>query len=226
MNDPTRFPDGVSTVTTGPLRDFPYPDVTKMIMEFEDFHRYTAAEWTVTETDAGATEALTAGLGGWLLITNTAADDDRVNMQTVRREYQLTKGKKTFFEARFKVSDALQSDVIFGLIITDTTPTGFTDGISMYKRDGETTVALFTAKDSVVQTTGALGLVVTDTFQKWSFYYDGKDLHFYIDGLKKGTILAAGIPDDELLQPTIFLQNGEAVAKTLTVDYYLVAQER
>lgn len=226
MENPTRLPDGVSTTTIGTLRNFPYPDPTKCIYEFDDFHSYTASNWTVTETDAGATEALTNGFGGWLLLTNTAADNDAIVMQKVIKEYQLTVGKRTFFEVRFKVSDATQSDILFGLVITDTTPLTHTDGVVFRKDDGDTNIDFASVKNSAGESELAIGTLVSDTFIKLGFYYDGHDFHLYINGAKVTTIPDAIIPDDELLHPTFLLQNGEGVAKTMTIDYFLVAQER
>jgi thiazole synthase ThiGH ThiG subunit len=76
----------------------------------------------VTETQAGATQALTAGDGGLLLLTNTAADDDLVALQKTPAAFTLTAGKRAFFACKFKVSDAAQSDVAIGMQVIDTTP--------------------------------------------------------------------------------------------------------
>jgi hypothetical protein len=42
----------------------------------------------------------------------------------------------------------------------------------------------------------------------------------------KGTSVTTNLPDDEDMTVSIALQNGEAVAKTMTVDYVFVAKER
>jgi hypothetical protein len=41
-----------------------------------------------------------------------------------------------------------------------------------------------------------------------------------------GTSVTTNLVDDEDLTPTFAIQNGEAVAKTMTVDYIFVAKER
>ena len=61
---------------------------------FDDFDTYTAGQWTVTETDAGATQALADGDGGWLLITNTATEDDLVSMQKVGESFLLEPARR------------------------------------------------------------------------------------------------------------------------------------
>lgn len=227
MADPTRFPSGVSTASNHGLPfELPYPDPAKYIYEFDDFHSYTAAQWTVTETQAGATQAAASGFGGWLLLTNSAADDDVISLQKAIKAYQLTAGKKTFFEVRFKTSDATQSDLLFGLVITDTTPLSHTDGIVFRKDDGDANIDFASVKNSAGEAETAIATLVSDTFMKLGFFYDGKDIHLYVNDVKVKIIRDAVIPDDELLHPTLHLQNGEAVAKTLTIDYFLAAQER
>ena len=80
----TRFPNGVTNVGEdslfAALGQLAGPQFHTY---FEDFDYYTAADWTVTETQAGATQALTDGDGGLLLLTNTAADNDLVALQKV-----------------------------------------------------------------------------------------------------------------------------------------------
>ena len=108
----TRFPNGVTNVGEdslfAALGQLAGPEFHTY---FEDFDYYAAADWTVTETQAGATQALTDGDGGLLLLTNTAADNDLVALQKVGESYRFESGKKLFFEARFKVSNATQSDL-------------------------------------------------------------------------------------------------------------------
>ena len=58
---PTRFPSGVSTQKKGyAFAEFPAPDPFRNVQYFDDFIKYTAADWTVTETGS-ATQAGSAG---------------------------------------------------------------------------------------------------------------------------------------------------------------------
>lgn len=226
MSQPTRFPSGVSTAETGVYFNLPFPDPSRYIFEHYDFFNYVAGDWTVTKTDAGATQALSNGLGGQLLITNTAADDDLVSLQRTNRVYTLTAGKQTFFKTRFKVSDATQSDVLFGIVLNDTTPFAHTDGIVFRKDDGDAQIDFASTKNSVSSSATNIGTLVSDTFIELGFWFDGKNFHLYVDGIKKEIITSAIFCNDELLTQTMALQNGEAVAKTMTIDYITVAQER
>lgn len=223
----TRFPNGVTNVgEDSPFADLAMPAPTKFHTYMEDFDYYVAGDWTVTETDSGATQALADGDGGLLLITNTAADNDLVSLQKKGESFRFASGKKLFFEARLKVSDATQSDVVVGLQITDTTPLDVTDGVFFIKADGSTTVSLSVEKNNTATTT-SVGTMADDTFISLGFYYDGGSaIQYFVNGTLGGTSVTTNLPDDEDLTVTFAIQNGEAVAKTMTVDYIFVAKER
>jgi len=227
----TRFPYGLTNVSEVDLfADMVQPDPTLFHTYFNDFDTYVAGDWTVTETDAGATQALTAGDGGLLLITNTAADNDLVALQKNPAAFTFTAGKKTFFRCRFKVSDATQSDLVFGLQVVDSTPLDVTDGIYFLKADGAATVNFICRKNASTGsiTASAVATMVDDTFIELGFYYDGQSKVAYeVNGSVLGSLDASStyLPDTTCTV-SFALQNGEAVAKTMTVDYVYVAKER
>jgi hypothetical protein len=224
----TRFPNGVTNVGEQSLfAELGQPAATNFHTYFEDFDYYTAGDWTVTETDAGATQALTDGDGGLLLITNTAADNDLVSLQKKGESFRFESGKALFFEARFKVSDATQSDVVIGLQITDTTPLDVTDGVFFIKADGAATVDFRVEKNNTATTASAIATMANDTFIRLGFYYDGSSaVQYFVNGTYTGSSVTTNLPDDEDMTVTIAIQNGEAAAKTMTVDYVYVAKER
>jgi hypothetical protein len=224
----TRFPNGVTNVGEQSLfAELGQPAATIFHTYFEDFDYYTAGDWTVTETDAGATQALTDGDGGLLLITNTAADNDLVSLQKKGESFRFESGKALFFEARFKVSDATQSDVVIGLQITDTTPLDVTDGVFFIKADDAATVDFRVEKNNTATTASAVATMANDTYIRLGFYYDGiSAVQYFVNGTYTGTSVTTNLPDDEDMTVTIAIQNGEAVAKTMTVDYVYVAKER
>jgi len=224
----TRFPNGVTNVGEQSLfAELGQPAATNFHTYFEDFDYYTAGDWTVTETDAGATQALTDGDGGLLLITNTAADNDLVSLQKKGESFRFESGKALFFEARFKVSDATQSDVVIGLQITDTTPLDVSDGVFFIKADGAATVNFLVEKNGTATTASAIATMANDTFIRLGFYYDGiSAVQYFVNGSIAGSSVTTNLPDDEDMTITIAIQNGEAVAKTMTVDYVYVAKER
>jgi hypothetical protein len=224
----TRFPNGVTNVGEQSLfAAMGQLAATKFHTYFEDFDYYTAANWTVTETQAGATQALADGDGGLLLLTNTAADDDLVALQKVGESFRFEAGKKLFFEARFRVSDATQSDVVMGLQITDTTPLDVSDGVFFIKADGAATVNFVVEKNGTATTASSVATLANNTFVSLGFYYDGvSQVQYFVNGVSAGASVTTNLPDDEDMTVSFAIQNGEAVAKTMTVDYVFVAKER
>lgn len=228
---PTNFETGVSTAAAGnPLFDFGMPDPTKWIVFWDDFHQYLASDWTITTTEAGAgsaTEALTNVQGGALLITNDAADNDADFFQTVGESFKFIAGKKTMFKVRFQTSDATQSDLVFGLQITDTTPLAVTDGVYFRKDDGDALIDFVVIKNSTATTATGIATLTAATWTTLAFVYDGLSaVHYYVNDVRIGQSVTTNLCDDEELTVSFGIQNGEAVAKTLTIDYILAAQER
>ena len=240
MGSPVRFPFGVTNVDkTSPFAMMGLPSPLTFHAYFTDFDEYVAtSRWTETKVGAG-TVALTDVDGGAILITNAAADDDSVCVQKVGEGFLLASGKRVFFEARFAVSDATQCDWIFGLYTTDTTPIaaggdGVTDGIFFQKDDGDTNIDFYVQNNTTtgqLTTTAITTASAAATFMRLAFFFDGKRyVHVYKDGVELNQVdltatLATYLPDTELTVG-FGLQNGEAVAKTMTIDYLFVAEER
>jgi len=82
-------------------------------------------------------------------------------------------------------------------------------------------------KDSSATTTSA-GTMADDTWTTLGFYYSSKDRKFYIykDNVLAGTSVNSNGPDDEEICLSFTIQNGEAVAKTMSIDYLAVGKER
>jgi hypothetical protein len=236
MATPTRFTNGLTTVPkANPLGFYGLPDPTEWHEFFNDFDTYVAANWTVTVVGTG-TAALTNLDGGALLLTNSAADNDAIQLQKVGESFALTAGKRAFFKARFKVSDATQSDLLIGLCVTDTTlmgataGAGVTDGIFFSKDDGVATLDVQCQKNATTGQTRAASIatMANDTFLTVAWAYDGKsDVAYYVNDVQLGTLTgtSAFLPDTTLT-PSFGIVNGEAVAKTMTVDYFFAAVER
>jgi len=209
-----------------------------------DFDFYLATDWVITETGSG-TRAIAQAKDGILVVTNAAADNDVNSLQArqvasgqVAEDWKFVAGKKLLFETRFKVSDATQSDLVIGLHITATTPVASapSDGIYFRKDDGDRLIDLYGVKNSTGSTaTGVLGqsgYLTDDTYTTLAFYYDGKTaaqggtISAWQDGVNFGSIPLTNVVDDEELAISFAHQNGEAVAKILSLDYIRVIQER
>ena len=236
MGTPVRYPFGVSTQpVTNVMGNFGMPDPTEWCVHFDDFTSYVAGNWTKTVIGTGDFAQGTATFGT-VVGTNSAADNDGVQLQLVSTPFTPTSGKKAFFKARLKVSDATESDLAIGLIIIDTTilgatsGDGVTDGIFFQKNDGSTTLTAYCQKNTTTgQTSATAGTVVTDTFFTVGWYYNGKDaVEVYFDDVKVATLDGSStyLPDATNLAPSVALLNGAAAAKVVTVDFMFTAVER
>lgn len=224
----TNFPNGLTNRGAGTLfGSLKTMDPTKFHIYLEDFDYYTAADWTVTEVGT-ATQALADADGGVLLITNAAADDNSSFQNKVGESFLFELGKPLYFKSRFAVNDAIQSDVVMGLQITDTTPLDVSDGVFFLKSDGSAAVTLVIEKDNTSVSIADVTSLVDDTFVELGFYWDGIDSIWA--GVGEAAVariaVASSLPDDEVLTISFGIQNGEAVAKTMSVDYVFVAKER
>ncbi len=233
----THFTNGVSNQTVGnPLYDYPYLDPFKFYSYVNDFFTYHADEWTITTTEDGtgsATEALTSSAGGALLVTNAAGDNDLDFFCLKGESFKYDSTKRMVFKARFKVSDATQSDVVMGMTITDTSPLDTTDGIFFQKDDGDTNIDFHIEKDNSASSNAAVGTLADDTFVTVAFVYapsgnkGAGSFGVYVDDVQVATQeTLTNVPDDEELTVTFGIQNGEAAAKTMTIDYIIAAVER
>ena len=236
---PTHFPNGISNRTKGhPLFNYPYLDPSKYYTYFDDFFEYHSGIYTITTTEAGsgnASEAITAGAGGQLLITNDNSDNDLDFFQLKGEAFRFDSTKRMFFSSRFKVNDATQSDLVMGLQITDTTSLDVTDGIFFIKGDADTQPDFIIEKDnSSTLSVLEMNAMEDDTFVTLSFEYDPLDVatggpifRVYQDNVQVGEITGTtNAPDDEDLTISFGIQNGEAAAKTMTIDFILAAVER
>jgi hypothetical protein len=233
----SRLPKGLSTAKTAKstLWDYVAIDPTRRHEFFDDFDKFVAGDWTITKVGTG-TVALADLDGGNLLITNTAADNDSIQLQKLGCGFLLAAGKPSWFSCRFKLSDATQSDLIIGLAVTDTTlmgavaGAGATDGIFFSKDDGVATIDFQCQKDATTGQTrkASVATLVDDTFINLGWYYDGiASVYYFVNDVKSGKLSAtsAFLPD-VILTPSFGVMNGEAVAKTMNVDYVFAAKVR
>jgi len=192
---------------------------------------YNSGDWTVTTTEAGtgsATEAITSGAGGQLLITNAAGDNDHDFFNLKGESFLITGSKRAYFSARFKVSDATQSDFVMGLQITDTSPLAVSDGIFFIKDDGDTNLDFIVEKDSTSTDTTAIHTMADDTFVTVAFFIDPDTslVHYSVNNAEPVGVVNTNLPDNEELTVSFGIQNGAAAAKTMTIDYVTAIVER
>ncbi len=207
---------------------------------YEDFDFYLATNYVITETGSG-TRAISQADNGILLITNAGADNDVNSLQLrdvasgqVAEHWKFVANKEMYFGCRFKISDATQSDFVIGLHITATTPVASapTDGIWFRKDDGDRLIDFLGTKNSTSSTaTGTLnvsGYMTDDTYTVLEFLYNGSTalITAYQDGIAFASVPLTNVVDDEELAISFAHQNGEAAAKSMSLDWIRVGKER
>lgn len=190
----------------------------------EHFDTYVAGDWTITEVGSGS-QALANEAGGVLLLTTGATENNGPNYNKKGESWKLAAGKPLWYEIKLKISDATQSDFLVGLSITDTEMLGaVTDDVSFRKIDESASVSFVTEKNSTETTTASVHTMVADTYVRLGFFFDGAGtIYAYVNGVLVATH-TTNIPDDEELCVAFQVTTGEAVAKTMSIDYIRVAQ--
>lgn len=206
------------------------PEACEYFNDFLMTQDYNANDWTINTTEAGtssATEAIAADEKyGALVITNDDADNDVDNLQLNEENWILESGKQVWFESRVKVNDADQVDMFVGLAITDTSARDASDRVGFALADESAALTVENAKDSTATSTASVATIADNTYVVLGFHWDGQSKIEYFVNRALVATHRANIPDDENLAVTINLQNGSAGAKSITIDYIYVAQER
>ena len=181
---------------------------------------------TVVEAGTGTTEFdanNTAGRVG--TITCAADENDGGQYQLLGEGFEFTSDQDIYAGIEFQGNDVDQTDILFGLCITDTTLLGgMTDGVYWESLDGSATTSTVTEKDSTETQTDSVSTLTDATDQVWEIYFDGSSVYFFADGTQASTIHTANIPDDEALTLSLAVLTGEATANTVNVKWLRAIQ--
>lgn len=177
---------------------------------------------TVVEVGAGTTEfSPNDSVDRVGTITTAANENDGGNYQLLGEMYQADGSRDIYVGMECQINDADQTDIFFGLAVTDTTLLGgVTDGIYLESLDGAATISSVTEKDSTETQNDSLGTITDATDFTIELYYSGADdtVYFYVDGSRVATH-TANIPDDEALRLSLHFLTGEAVANTCNIKW-------
>lgn len=188
----------------GTLGNLTFPSPVDNHTWVSDFDDYDATQWVITEVGSG-TRAVANADGGILVITNAGSDDDHNYLQwsgvtgsTTAETWKWEATKSMWFKARFKVSEATQSDFVMGLQITDTSPLDVSDGMFFIKSDGSTTMT-FRAEKNDTASTVTVATIAADTYFTCGFWWDATlgVLNVYYNNNRVGTLTSTdNFPDD------------------------------
>lgn len=188
---------------------------------------------TITEAGAGVSTAVVGDVaGGALVITSAANENDGFQMQLGNANtgewVDFSGPYNAYFGIQFQVNDADQTDVLFGVCVTDADCLGaVADGMYFRSVDESALLYFVTEKDSVEGATAVATL--TDAADVTAeFYYDGATVYSYINGTQTSSTANsdATFPNDELMRLTMEFLTGEAVANTCTIKWVRLIQTR
>ena len=207
-----------------------------------DYHAYTSND------DAGTgTNAFQDAAGGVYNVVTAAGDNDYHAMSTVAENWLFVAGKKLWLEARVKVNEATTNESAWWVGLTDTLTTGgfqadalgpltSYDGALIWKDEATMDLDFETSNAGTQLTTTAMATVVTNTWTRVGFYFDGTATtsvvtpYFSVNdaaGLTAGTpqnITLAGL---EEMHAVFGIKAGPtAAAETLSIDYLKIVQLR
>jgi len=204
---------------------------------FEDFLHSdaiavgTMSGWATTLVEGGGGES-TLGLsetevGGALVVTTDAFEDDGINATLNGEAFKLATGKALYFGCRVKVSEVIQSDFMIGLTVANTAILGgVTDGVYFRKVDAAATLAFVTEKGSSETEDADVGSMVAGAWVTLEFFFDGAGtVTAYVNGVLVATSTTT-IPDTENLTVAWQFLTGEAVIKIASIDWIEVLQTR
>lgn len=195
---------------------------------YTDFVEYDSNTWTLSETGSG-TDLSGDEMGGTLVVTNAAADNDCQWFQLGKTNgecFKFQTGKALWFDARFKVDNVL-ADTMIGLYVTDTTPEGGVDSGVYFRRLTTATALNLVIENATTETVVTTGIVMAnDTYVNVGFYWDGAKLFYTQNRQIIGEATTLTNLTTTELRLSFGVQNGTAAARSMTVDWIGAFQQR
>lgn len=209
-------------------------DIIDAVRQEDDFTFLEVDLYSIAQ-DAGGSYGVADAVNGIFALVNHADNDDDSDIAQDAETWLLAVNHPLYFECRVKISDALDADFYIGLIDTaGYFSVGCTNGVFFWKPDGNPDLYL-RCLDNSVATDTACGIdLEDDDWVRLAFHWDGKDtLRWFVfeDGdapqacVATGS-LTAGFVNDHEMNFGMGIRNGEAAAKTASIDYYKLAMSR
>jgi hypothetical protein len=231
----TLFPNGVSNAlpnTFSEQENLRTADNYRYHGISDNFDRgFTALEWGVIGV---GTEVLgiVDGAGGVLSIATGTTDEDNASLQAAGLNILWDNAKEVWFRTKIQVDDATLAAIFAG--ITDGAADPIADlpenGIFFRKDEGDLLIDLvIRSADAEVVLAAAVGVIADDVDVELAFHYNGVGgLRAYVDDalvFDNQALTAALLPVAVLMSGNFFVENGEAAARTVLMDYLLALGE-
>lgn len=190
-------------------------------------------KWLVVKDTGASVLASADAENGVLVITSDATTDaNGGSIQTDNTQFLVKTGKKLWFEARIKVSDADQGPMFVGLADNfATNPEGVVvNGISRVGfelLDGAATINTVQDNDTTATRVITSISAADDTYIRLGFRTDGGHIRYYINRALVGSVAIASANAAITLGPAFMHLSGNATGThTASIDYIMCAQER
>lgn len=234
----TQFPNGVGTAKDNSvLNAVPLPLPNAAALSVHDFAAdEDMGDWTDLAIGAGvAGDVFPLSSSGVLqqVSAGAATDGNKLTMQLSGQDvFGIAVGTEAWFGIRFRISDPLNTILVFGFTPFDETVAPL-DGVFLRSDDVSAALNLVSIAAAGGTSETELGTLEADTFYEAAIYWDGIDKVSGQFSGPDGVIGGGGtvIPGVNLtavgLNPGFLFSDGvDGAAKTLDVDYVLFGGSR
>lgn len=233
----TQFPNGVGTAKDNSVLNAVPAPLPNAQLSVEDFGASTGiADWTDTAIGAGVGgDVFPLSSSGVLqqVSAGAATDGNKLHLALAgANTFGIAVGAGVWFGIRFRISDALNTILVFGFSLAADTVAP-TDGVFLNSADVSTDLNLTSVAAAGGTSTTVLGALADNTWYEAALYWDGIDK---ISGQFVGPdgVVGGGgtvIPGANLtalgMNPGFLFSDGvDGAAKTLDVDYVLFGGSR
>ena len=174
--------------------------------------------------------------GGVVEIHTGDTDDDTTTLTAANSTFQLdaASARKIWFETRIKVDVMTDLAIFVGLasvdeaIVTDAVGDDWTDAVGFYINEGAASqdIQLLTAVGNT-ETSTSLSTDLGNSYVILGFYYDGTQVHAYVNGVLKASTSSNLPADATTILPTISASTRDGGGgDNLYCDYVRVCMER
>ena len=231
----TLFPNGVTNAspnTFSALENLRTLDNYRYHGISDNFDRgYTALEWSQAGVGTEVV-AVAAGAGGILSIATGTTDEDNASLQAAALNILFDTSKELWYRSKLQVDDATLAAIFAGITDGAADPIADLpeDGIFFRKDEGDLLIDFVVRSgDAEVVLAAAVGTIADDVDVELAFHYDGQGgLRAYVDDalvFSNQALTAALLPAAVLMTGAFFVENGEAAARTVLMDYFLALGE-
>ena len=192
---------------------------------FLDDNDVSSARWDQTASGSGTVLTIQDALGNKAKFINGAGNNEHYYYEMKYEKLLLQSGKDVWFYTSIEIGDVDQADMFVGLCADLASGTIFAnrvDCVGFALADESAILQAVCTKDGTGAETST-GLTLADNIEYWvGFHSNGTSYVDFCAGIvgdeSRRVRISTNLPDDEILAPAFGLQNGEAVANSMTIS--------